>query len=220
VLLVWVYFMPVRELADKEPFWKNVRALLGNWAVLIFLLVALGGGIGLAMIHHYLFLFLNTLGASRFVMGTALTMATISELVVLYYSDRLLRRWGTRGLLVFALAVLSFRLVAYGLIHAPGWVLVIQLLHGPTFAALWVAGVAYIAEIAPPGLRNTSQGLLSGIVIGLGSTLGALIGGALYERVGFSQMYLFAGAGMLVLTVLFVVANRFQRRWGYPSPHR
>jgi predicted MFS family arabinose efflux permease len=53
--------------------------------------------------------------------------------------------------------------------------------------------------------------LLTGVVIGLGSTLGALIGGVLYERVGFSQMYLFAGAGMLVLTVLFAAANRFQR---------
>ena len=94
------------------------------------------------------------------------------------------------------------------MIHRPEWVLLIQLLHGPTFAALWMAAVAYVSEIAPPGLRNTSQGLLTGFVMGLGSMLGALIGGIMYEQVGFSIMFSYAGTGILVLTVSFYLVCR------------
>ena len=81
---------------------------------------------GLAMINHYLFLYLNELGASSVVMGWALTMATVSELFVMYFSDRLLRWLGARGLLLVALGILGARLMTYTLVSVPGWVLVIQ----------------------------------------------------------------------------------------------
>jgi len=207
-LFIWIYFMPVSKLAEKEPFWVSFKKLMGSWAVIVFFLVALGGGIGLSMIHHYLFLFMDGLGASSLLMGWTLTAGTVSELIVMYYSDRLLSKWGARRLLLFSLIALSFRMFAYGIVKNPGWVLVIQLLHGPTFAALWIAGVAYVSEIAPVGLRNTSQGLLTGFVMGLGSTLGAIFGGFLYDGVGFTQMYLWGSVSVFILMIIFYVGCR------------
>ncbi|HBY07932.1 MAG TPA: hypothetical protein DEH22_09180 [Chloroflexi bacterium] len=207
-LLIWAFFMPVSKPAAKEPFWLSFKKLMGSWPVVIFFGVALGGGIGLAMIHHYLFLYLAGLGASSSVMGWALTVGTVSELFVMGLSGQLLKRWKARGLLLASLIFLSLRFFAYAVITEPGWALAIQLLHGPTFAALWIASVAYVAEIAPPGLRNTSQGMLTGFVMGLGSTLGAIIGGVLYESIGFAQMYLWAGVGILLLIILFLLGCR------------
>ncbi|HBX68899.1 MAG TPA: hypothetical protein DEH25_05820 [Chloroflexi bacterium] len=207
-LLIWAFFMPVSKPAAKEPFWLSFKKLMGSWPVVIFFGVALGGGIGLAMIHHYLFLYLAGLGASSSVMGWALTVGTLSELFVMGLSGQLLKRWKARGLLLASLIFLSLRFFAYAVITEPGWALAIQLLHGPTFAALWIASVAYVAEIAPLGLRNTSQGMLTGFVMGLGSTLGAIIGGVLYESIGFAQMYLWAGVGILLLIILFLLGCR------------
>jgi PPP family 3-phenylpropionic acid transporter len=207
-LLVLVGTMPVSIFGGRESFWLGFKKLVGNWPVIAFFGVALGGGVGLSMIHHYLFLFLDELGASSLMMGWSLTIATVSELFVMFFSDRILRRWGARRLLLFSLAALCLRLFSYSVIHRPEWVLLIQLLHGPTFAALWMAAVAYVSEIAPPGLRNTSQGLLTGFVMGLGSMLGALIGGIMYEQVGFSIMFSYAGTGILVLTVSFYLVCR------------
>ncbi len=181
---------------------------MGSWSVILFFVVAFGGGVGLAMIHHYLFLFLDSLGASSIMMGLALTFATVSELGVMYFSDRLLRWLGARGLLLFSLGILGVRLIAMGLVSSPEWVLIIQLLHGPTFAGLWMAGVAYVSEIAPPGLETTSQGILTGFVMGLGSTVGALLGGFLYGEYGFSLMYLGAGVGIFILLFTFTVVNK------------
>lgn len=206
-LLFLVRFVPPNTSFGRESFIDGFKQLLGNWSVLLFFLVAFGGGVGLALIHHYLFLFMDGLGASSIMMGWALTLATVSELVVMYFSDRLLRWWGARGLLLVALGVLGFRLIAMGLVNSPEWILLLQLLHGPTFAGLWMAGVAYVSSVTPPGLETTSQGILTGFVMGLGSTVGALIGGFLYDGYGFSFMYLGAGISVLILLVVFSIAN-------------
>jgi predicted MFS family arabinose efflux permease len=176
--------------------------------VILFFIVILIGGMGLAMIHHYLFLYLDSLGADTIIMGLALTIATISELFIMYFSDRLLRSWKTRGLIMFGLLMITIRLFGYSLARSPEFALVLQLFHGPTFAAIWMAGVAYVAEIAPPGLGNTAQGMFTGVVMGLGSAFGALFGGLLFQSVGFSIMFTTAGSVVFVAFILFWIGCR------------
>jgi PPP family 3-phenylpropionic acid transporter len=208
LLAITTQGMSVSRLERSEPFWLGLKKIASRFRVLVFFVIVLGGGVGLALIHHYLFVFLSSLQASSFVMGWSLSVATVSELGVMYFSDRLLARWGARGVLGGALAALALRLFAMGMVSSPGWVLWLQLLHGPTFAALWVAGVAYVAEIAPPAVGNTAQGLFTGFVMGLGSAIGALAGGLLYQQIGFSRMYLWAALGIFLLLILFWVACR------------
>ncbi len=58
-------------------------------------------------------------GVSKTMMGLSLTFATISELPVLFYSDRLLERWDARGLILVSLAAYVVRALAYTIITAP-----------------------------------------------------------------------------------------------------
>jgi len=99
--------------------------------------------------------------------------------------------------------MIAVRMWGYSFTSQPQIAVLFQLLHGPTFAAIWMAGVAYVAEIAPPGLGNTAQGLFTGVVMGLGSAMGAFVGGFLYQSVGFSTMYLWAGIAVLAAFVVF-----------------
>jgi PPP family 3-phenylpropionic acid transporter len=87
--------------------------------------------------------------------------------------------------------------------------LFIQLLHGPSFAAMWVAGVTQADRMAPPGLGATTQGIFSGVTMGLGSAFGAMTGGLLYENFGAAATFMWAGFGMLFGLGLFVLAD-----WG------
>jgi PPP family 3-phenylpropionic acid transporter len=199
---------PIQAVNLQIRFWSGMGKLLSNWQVILFFGVILVGGMGLAMIHHYLFLFLSHLGAKPITMGMALTIATFSELFIMYYSDRLLRSWKARGLIIFGLLMISLRLIGYSLTTVPLFGLLLQLLHGPTFAAIWMAGVAYVAEIAPQGLGNTAQGMFTGVIMGLGSALGAFLGGFLYQSVGFSQMFLIAGASVFISFLVFWLGCR------------
>jgi len=199
---------PIQTINLHIRFWGGLTQLLSNWQVILFFTVILVGGMGLAMVHNYLFLYLDHLGANTITMGMALTIATVSELFIMYYSDRLLKSWKSRGLILFGLLMISIRLLGYSSTNTPAIALTLQLLHGPTFAAIWMAGVAYVAEIAPPGLGNTAQGMFTGVVMGLGSALGAFIGGFLYQSVGFSQMFLFAGVAVFLAFLTFWLGYR------------
>jgi PPP family 3-phenylpropionic acid transporter len=196
---------PPADIASPST---GLRTLATSRGWLLFSAAILVAGIGLAQITNYLFLYLGDLGASKSLMGVFLTIATLSELPVFFYSDRLLLRWGGPGLLALALLACGVRLLAYSFIQSAWLALPLQLLHGLTFAALWIAGVAYVGQVAPPGLATTAQGIFSGLYFGLGGVLGAVAGGWLYEASGAAGLFRWAGIAVLCGLILFSVMGR------------
>ena len=189
--------VPETGRADAAPK-TNRQISLASPRWLLFLSIAFAGGVSLSMISNYLFLFLRQLGADELSLGLTLTVATLSELPVLFFSNRLLRRWNERQLIGAALLFFAVRAFAYSLIVVPWMALLIQLLHGPTFSLMWIAGVAYADRIAPPSLEATAQGLFSGVMLGIGAAAGAFLGGVLYEHVGLVVLFRLASLLSLV----------------------
>jgi len=206
LLVIW--FLPVRQTSIGSKFWQGLRSLLLNWQWAIFLLLVFIGGTILSMISSFLFLYLNDMSASKTVMGLSLTVATLSEMPVLFFSEHILKRWSARGLLIFALLISAMRSLAYSFINTSALVLVVQLLHGPSFSAMWVAGVSYANKIAPQGMGATAQGLFSGVQLGLAGTFGGLIGGVLYENLGAVMMFRWVGMIGLAAVLLFLLLGR------------
>jgi PPP family 3-phenylpropionic acid transporter len=205
---ITAYFLPVKPVQIAGKFWQGLRLLLANRHWLLFLLVVLIQGMSLSIFLNFLFLHLEDMGASRALMGLSLTVATVSELPFWFYSDRLLDKWGSRRLLMFSLVMYLVRAFAYALMWQPWLVLPISLLHGPSFSAMWAAGVAYAAETAPEGLGATAQALFASTSFGLGGMMGGFVGGWLYEDLGGSLMYMWVGIGLSLGWVFFVLANR------------
>jgi predicted MFS family arabinose efflux permease len=75
--------------------------------------------------------------------------------------------------------------------------LAIQLLHSPTFSLTWISGVSHADAIAPVGLHATAQGLFPGVMLGVGSAVGAFLGGVIYEQAGLVS--LFRSAALIAL---------------------
>jgi PPP family 3-phenylpropionic acid transporter len=199
--------VPMTAYETRSNFWAELRILLSNRGWLFFLAVATIESLSLNVFLNYLFLYLGTLGTSTGIMGLTLTFATISEIPVFLYSRRLLARWSPAFLLGISMIFTVIRSFAYVNMTAPWQVLIISLLHGPTFAIMWIAGVAYANEIAPPGLGTTAQSVFSAVVMGFGSALGAFSGGLLYEATGPASVFYFAGYISLAATAVFIFAN-------------
>lgn len=208
--LIVTWFLPIRETAGQGPFWAGVRLIAGNRRWLLFLTIVLISGMCMTIVSNFMFLYMNDLEVSKTVMGLSLTFATLSELPVLFYSDRLLGRWGSRGLLLVSLGAYVARFVLYSLIREPWMFLAVQLLHGPAFSAMWVAGVSYADSMAPKGLAATAQGLFSGVLFGLGGIAGALIGGLVYDGSGAVVLFRWAAAAALFGVFLLAVLGRNQ----------
>ncbi len=182
---------------------QGVRALLVNGRWLLFLTMAFAGGLALAGTNTYLFPYLKDLGANESTMGFALTLGTLSEIPVFFFGNRLLRRFKSQGLLRLAMVLTGVRLLAFAAASTPELVLMIQLLNGLTFPAMWVAGVAYADEHAPVGLSATAQGMFGAMVFGFGAAVGGFVGGLLLESQGGRGLYLVFGV-VVLMTVAMV----------------
>ena len=206
LLVAWK--LSVSQAGIGSKFWVGLRSLLSNPSWPLFLFTVFVFGIGTSVIHNFLFLYMNDLEASKTLMGLSLMFATISELPILYFSDRLLNRFGATRMMIFSMSFLVLRLFAYSFIRNPALVLIIQLLHGPTYAMMWVSGVSYVAKNAPHGMGATAQGLFSGVLLGLSAAVGAFVGGFLYEDIGPVAMFRMIGFFVLMGIVLFLLVGK------------
>lgn len=203
--------MDIGERA-RHSYSAGLGVLLRNGRFLLLLLVSLVFGITLGVMLSYQFLYIAELGGSRTLMAWTMTANTLSEIPFLFISAGLLRRFGSSKMIALALAFTSVRNLAMGVVSDPWLVLPISLLHGPSFAVLWAAGVADADAAAPRGLGATAQALFSGMMFGLGSALGGFLGGPAYETIGFAALYSLLGWLALGMLVVFVAARFAGRR--------
>lgn len=220
----WIYalilslaLLPASRLTFNQArsgiaFLGGLRSLLTDRRWVLFLLTTFTAGIGLSAASNYLALLMESRGGSQALTGVALTVSVLAELPIMFFSYKFLPRLKTRGLFLLAVAVTGLRSLLYAVIAAPIGIIAVQLLHGFTFPALWVAGVTYSSENAPPGLNATAQGIFGSTLMGFGAAAGSLLGGFLMERMSPAAM--FGVLGIVVLTGLacFLLLERFLLR--------
>ena len=196
---------------SSAPITQGLRQLLADKRWILFLTLALAGGLALAANNTYLFPYLKELGATESLMGLALTIGTLSEIPVLFFGNRLIHRFTANGLLLLAMIISGLRLVLLGVVRTSEAALLLQLINGLTYPAMWIAGVAYADQYAPSGMRSTAQGLFGAMVFGLGLAVGGFAGGLILERGGGQAVFMIFG--IVVLLVVAAVAL-LQRHWG------
>jgi PPP family 3-phenylpropionic acid transporter len=176
----------------------GIRTLLTNRRWVNFLFLAFLGGVGSFSVAAYLFPYMAELGANESTMGIASSIATVTEVFIFFFGNRLVKKFGSYGLLVLALGMSGIRLLLYSFISTTSMVLVLQAFGGTIFPAVWLAGVSYADEHAPLGLKSSSQGLFGAMMFGVGGAVSGFLGGLLLESIGGRGMFLVLGIIILV----------------------
>lgn len=195
--------------AKRESSFKHgLRALLSNQRLILFLFTAFVCGMAFTSINAYLFAYMEQLGISKILMGFALSIATLSEVPMFFYSDKLLARFKPHGMLIGAMVVTTLRLFLYAIFSSAVGILIFQLMNGVTFSAVWVAGVSYANENAPVGLSATAQGVFGAMLFGFGSAAGGFLSAILFAKVGGAQMYAAFGVLMFVTLMTYLLLDK------------
>lgn len=181
----------------------SIRFFVRSRLWILFLFSAFLGGLGSLSVASYLFPYLAEMAASKSVMGIAAFIATVTEVPIFFFGNRLVKRYTARGLFVASLIVMGLRSLVLAWVSTPLAVLVVQAFGGTIFPAMWLAGVAYADEHAPLGLKSTAQGLFGAMTFGFGSAVGGFLGGLLLGSVGGRGM--FFAFGLIILGGLAVI---------------
>jgi MFS transporter, PPP family, 3-phenylpropionic acid transporter len=205
-----------REEGAARP--GGIRIFLTNRRWISFFFISFLGGIGSFSAAAYLFPYMAELGANESTMGLALTISTLSELPVFFLAHRLVKKFGSYGLLTLTLAMFGVRSLLYAAVSAPFMVLLVQVFGGMIFPAMWTAGVSYADENAPAGLKSSAQGLFGAMSFGVGSAFSGFISGLLLESIGGRGMFLVLGMIILVgLAIAETVRRLFPEKDTLPQ---
>ena len=211
MLLIGLFVSQGFSFSKHEPTVAKggIRELLSKRHWILFLILAFFGGIAFASTAAFFSPYMIELGGDEFHVGVALLVATLTEIPVFFFGDRLLKKFGSKGLLFLALLITGVRSLLFAVSNAPIFAILAQLLNGFTFPAMWIAGVSYADENAPDGLKSTAQGLFGAMTFGFGSAVGGLIGGILLEGIGGRALFMVYGLIVLLgIGVIMLMEKR------------
>jgi MFS family permease len=145
---------------------------------------------GFSVVENMVFLFFEFLGGSNTLCAITVALTVIFEIPVFSLAPRILRKHGVGSMLMLANVAFWIRIVGYTLIpqgHS-SWVLLLEPLHGFTYAGAQTAAVEYVNQRVPRGSQASGQGIVN-FVRGLANVLGLWAGGVLQDSFGPRIMY-------------------------------
>lgn len=187
----------------------GIRIFLTNRRWISFLFLSFLGGVGGSSAASYLYPYMAELGADETMMGLALTISTLTELPIFFLAHRLVKKFGSYGLLTLSLVMFGIRSLLYAAVSTPVMVLFVQAFGGMIFPAMWTAGVSYADENAPAGLKSSAQGLFGAVSFGVGSAFSGFVSGLLLKSIGGRGMFLVLGIIVLSGLLLAEGIRRF-----------
>lgn len=135
-------------------------------------------------------------------------IGAVSEIPIIFYSGKLIRRFGIGPLLTGSGLIMSLRLLLYALAPTVPLVVVIQTLHAVTFGVMISAGVAYVNQTASPATRGTAMAAFNAFGIGLAVFIGSSVGGYLVEGIGYTGMFAALALPPTVSALLLILLMR------------
>ena len=198
------------QSGKREPMQVNIRKMLNDRRWVLFLSLMFLGGVAFTVMNGFLFPYMIDLGMSGITRGIAITIATISELPILFFSNYLIDRFKALGLLFIGMLITALRLILYAVLNFQAGILIFQLLNGLTSPLVVVAAVSYANEIAPEGMKATAQGLVGAMMFGFGAAVGGAAGGLLRGSLGAQAMFFMVGVIVLFGVVVIFVLEKNQ----------
>ncbi|MCB5907755.1 MFS transporter [Streptomyces pinistramenti] len=210
--------MPLSTTQRRRPSAGDERTGLAGRDFLLLLAATLGTFSNYAPLLSVAPLWSARGGSGNAGVGAATGVTMATTVGVQLCMRWLLRRMSLRRTLVVGALLLGLPTFAYPLSAGLGWVLAVSAVRGVGFGMVAVAGSALVAELIPAHSRGRAVGWY-GVAVGLPQVLCLPLGVWLAEHIGFTPVFLAAGA-LSVLAAPLAAAIRTRPRPEGPSGNR
>lgn len=182
--------------------------------VRLFFLVGFLCQLSHATMYNFLSIHLAAEGFSNEAIGFLWAFGVICEVPVIRWSSALLGRFDRMHLITFSLFVGALRWLITALTTSYPLLLLAQGMHAVTFALFHVAAVTHTFSIVPHNLRARGQTIYSALSFGAGLSVGMLLSGSFYGRVGAQACF---AASALVALAAALLSLRLHSRADTPA---
>ncbi|MGR5178044.1 3-phenylpropionate MFS transporter [Vibrio parahaemolyticus] len=201
--------MPTSQ-SDKDVVRPKLTALLKDWSIIRFLvLIALIQG-SHAAYYSFSSIYWKEAGHPESLIGYLWSLGVVSEVLLFAFSNKWFAGWSLRTLFVVSSVGVMVRWGLTASTTAVGALVVIQLLHGVTFAIAHIAAIQYIQK-SDANKMVALQALYNAIPLGAFIALMMAVSGWGYERWGAGVFWGMAVMGLLALFIKVEPANKALR---------
>jgi MFS family permease len=212
----------ITNVSKQRQSMMILKSMFQNYAGIGFIISFITLNMGVSVVENLIFLFFEKLGGSNSVCGASVVVTVIFEIPIFQYSSKLLDMYGAEALQKVACFAYVIRVVGYTFIPQDHAVLVLLLepLHGLTYACAKTASVEFASKLTPTGYESTGMGIIS--VLGcIGTIIGLSMGGWIedtYSAVILYRSYaLIVAFGLVIFYVSTLIETRRQRKTNYSS---
>ena len=175
------------------------------WTVLAVIFL---GRFGIAAYYSFFSLYLK-----QTFPGTGVSMlwaiGPAAEIITIWFSGRLIRRWGIRVMLTVSLAAISVRLCLFVAAPVLAVVAAAQVLHAFTFGTFHTTAVAWVNGRVSPERRGMGMSIYNAVGTGLPTVIATSLGGYVLQARGFTGRFLsYAVVPLLGIGLLAVFGRR------------
>jgi hypothetical protein len=156
-------------------------------------------GMCLSAVWGFLLVFMQEMAAANWLMGVSALGMVSTEILVFAFSKQLLAAVSPDQLVWLAQLAMFVRMAGYGLMPDPAWTLLLNPLHGVSFACGWLASMQVFSSDFPPEQANSAVGVLNAVTWGVGPLVANAFTGNAYAA--FGPRAVFCGWALAALAV-------------------
>ncbi|XP_062575850.1 major facilitator superfamily domain-containing protein 6-like [Saccostrea cucullata] len=173
----------------KSKLGTAMRKVCCTCGGLLYMLTLVIMGFIFASHSNFLFWLIQDLKGKEITMGLCILVASLSELVVLVFSSRLVKILGNGGMISISLLCLAGRLLYYSYLWTPWAVLPVEIFHAVTHTMMWFVVLSNKAFRVSPTIDRAIRSVLSSAYFGVGFGVGSLVSGVMYDQYGIRILF-------------------------------
>ncbi len=173
----------------------------------IFMISIVFVNITMGMNSTYISLLIEKTGGDVSNLGLLWFAVAISELPTFFFGAKILKRFGELNIFILGVFLFSVRLMLNSIAPSFGYVIVIQLMQGITFAFYLLAAMQYINTITPEKIKTSAMTFFAAMC-GFGALICNLGGVLILEHITIFSLYRISSLVCLFSLVFVMVLKR------------
>ena len=154
---LWLRFSYEEETQFEDI--GKVAPILANFRHLSYLLATLYTGFCYGILVHFINWFIDDLGGSSTIMGTAGAAREITALITFGLSARIINAFGNVNVMLLCLMSYIICFIWYSILTNPWMAIVLEVLDGGTYGLVWSTCVNYMSKVGCKfGVIESTQG--------------------------------------------------------------
>lgn len=190
---------------------SDINYLLKNKKYIIFIVSVVFISIALGANGSYIAVLIDKTGGDVSKLGLLWFIVAMSELPVLFFGSKLLKKYGELNLYIISMIIYIIRYLLDSYCSSYTVVIGIQILQGITFTLYLVAAMQYINKISEPKMRTSAITLYAAIGGGIGGFIGNFGGGIFLEHYSIFVLFRIMAAFAFLALITAVILKRYER---------